>query len=395
MVTLLAVLPRELWAWSQETTTTNGTIGLKQTGATVKFNIESHGCLDDPCFSEGGGSGSAGVAALQSTLTDLNTVINPQFTITNSTFSFPSTVDSENGMNLCSSLGKANCIYFFKIDSNNSFGGIAAAFISFNPSTGAITNCDILFDDKTFNFSTTGAAGAFDIEGVANQEVTHCLGMDHSAVAGTFSTTTGLQVDGFALGGNFSLTASMFPFADFAETQTRSLESDDEAGLLTIYPPAGLTGNGSISGQVINGTTGQPVKGAHVVAVSTVFPNTPIVGSLSGVKPNTTAGSYQLDNLPPGNYYVRIEPLVGTTNSFTEANTDSTGFDTSFPAEFYGGESSTDLDFVKDGAGALVDAQVVPVVANADTPNIDFETNVLAAPSGLTATADTVTPGLI
>ncbi|MEW6325134.1 MAG: hypothetical protein AB1515_07080 [Nitrospirota bacterium] len=133
------------------------------------------------------------------------------------------------------------------------------------------------------------------------------------------------------------------------------------------------------------------------MAVSTAAPNTPIVGSLSGVKPNTTAGSYRLDNLPPGDYYVRIEPLVGTTNSFTSENTSASGFDTGFPAEFYGGESSEDLDFPKDGAGALADAALngtVTVIADMETPNIDFETNVLAAPSALTATVDKATPAV-
>ncbi|MEW6325398.1 MAG: hypothetical protein AB1515_08450, partial [Nitrospirota bacterium] len=151
------VQPQSARAWSQETTVTNGTIGLKQTGATLHFDIAEHGCRDNPCLNEGPGGGEAGVIAVENSLASINGVINPQFTITSARFTMsatPNTIDSENGRATCTDLGKTNCIYFFKLDSNGSFGGIAAAFISFNPATGAITGCDVLFNDAALNFST-------------------------------------------------------------------------------------------------------------------------------------------------------------------------------------------------------------------------------------------------
>ena len=108
-----------------------------------------------------------------------------------------------------------------------------------------------------------------------------------------------------------------------------------------------------------------------MVAVLETDPDVPIVGALSGVGSALVPGGYRLTDLPPGNYFVRIEPLVGTTNSFTEHDSIFSGFEIGFPPEFYSGfdESEFDIDIAAD------DAAVVPVMAGVITPDIDITIN--------------------
>jgi hypothetical protein len=96
-------------------------------------------------------------------------------------------------------------------------------------------------------------------------------------------------------------------------------------------------------------------------------PTLPLVGRLAGVYPGDTAtGAYKLAGLPPGDYFVRIEPLDGTSNSFTDPE-----FDTTFPPEFYSGaaESESDADI------NMSDAVMVTVTAGMDTSGINIITN--------------------
>ena len=92
----------------------------------------------------------------------------------------------------------------------------------FDPTTGIITDTDILFNPDIFvggeatPFSTTGAAATRDIQEIATHELGHALGAGHTIVAG----------------------ATMFPTASIGESIGRSLEADDLAFPAEVYPTA-------------------------------------------------------------------------------------------------------------------------------------------------------------
>jgi uncharacterized protein (TIGR03437 family) len=108
-------------------------------------------------------------------------------------------------------------------------------------------------------------------------EFGHTLGLQHSLTGGVMAT---------------SLTRGT--------TKGNPLSADDVAGLSLLYPAPGfLAASGSISGVVLLDRTG--VNLASVVAVSTS-------GATVGGMTNPD-GSYRIDGIPPGQYYVYAHPL--------------------------------------------------------------------------------------
>jgi hypothetical protein len=78
-------------------------------------------------------------------------------------------------------------------------------------------DADMVFWDAGFQFftGTTGCSGGFYIEDVATHEFGHALGLGHS-------TTT---------------AATMYPSISTCSQGARSLDADDIAGVLSLYPP--------------------------------------------------------------------------------------------------------------------------------------------------------------
>ncbi len=108
-------------------------------------------------------------------------------------------------------------------------------------------------------------------------EFGHTLGLQHSTVSATMST---------------SITR--------ASTKARPLSADDIAGISMLYPVAALAGGtGSITGRVF--LNGNAVNMASVTALS-----------LNGTAISTLTnpdGSYRIDGIPPGDYYMYTQPL--------------------------------------------------------------------------------------
>ena len=79
-----------------------------------------------------------------------------------------------------------------------------------------IIDADIVFWDAGFQFvtGTSGCSGAFFIEDVATHEFGHALGLQHSTVA----------------------SATMYPSISTCSQQSRTLDADDIAGVLSLYP---------------------------------------------------------------------------------------------------------------------------------------------------------------
>ena len=77
-------------------------------------------------------------------------------------------------------------------------------------------DADIVFWDAGFTFFTgsSGCSGGFYIEDVATHEFGHALGLGHSTVA----------------------TATMYPSISTCSQGARTLDADDIAGVLSIYP---------------------------------------------------------------------------------------------------------------------------------------------------------------
>ena len=86
-------------------------------------------------------------------------------------------------------------------------------------SGGNIIDADIVFWDAGFKFfsGSSGCSGGFYIEDVAAHEFGHALGLGHSAVAG----------------------ATMYPSISTCSQQSRTLDADDIAAVLSLYPLGG------------------------------------------------------------------------------------------------------------------------------------------------------------
>jgi hypothetical protein len=302
-------------------------------------------------------------------------------------FNLPSPIDASSGL----ANDNRNQVFFAETDTAARIGGAIAVAFFWVGGDGSINDCDIVFNERLYTFSTATpgnpnqilGSNTYDLGEIATHEMGHCLGLDHSPVAGRFSATTGLQVSGFS-SGDFTYQATLYPYGS-RTIQGRSLSQDDASGVSFIYPNGTLLSTtGSISGRVLDGATLGPIRGAHVIAVSAGAPDIPIVGVISDVQAGGPGGEFNIVGLAPGDYYVRIEPLVGTSNPFTMANTHFTGFVTGFPWEYYDGPGESGFDTQTDRA-------VVAVAAGQTVSGIDILTNVGAPdpnePNGTPASA--------
>jgi Matrixin len=98
---------------------------------------------------------------------------------------------------------------------NASSGSALATTYSWFSGT-RIIDADIVFWDAGFQFvtGTSGCSGAFFIEDIATHEFGHALGLGHSTVA----------------------TATMYPSISTCSQQSRTLDPDDIAAVLSLYP---------------------------------------------------------------------------------------------------------------------------------------------------------------
>jgi Matrixin len=98
----------------------------------------------------------------------------------------------------------------------NASGGSALATTYSWFSGTRIIDADIVFWDAGFQFvtGTSGCSGAFFIEDIATHEFGHALGLGHSTVP----------------------TATMYPSISTCSQQSRTLDPDDIAAVLSLYP---------------------------------------------------------------------------------------------------------------------------------------------------------------
>jgi len=162
-------------------------------------------------------------------------------------------------------------------------GNITEADLAINP---LVTRFDAFGNQVSSFFSTDGAQDSYDLESTFVHEIGHMLGLEHSGeVAASMQPRQGTN-------GTYNLPSFT----------TRTLSSDDVAGIRAVYGPR--SGLGSIAGRVgYNSSTGVAAFGAHVFAEEVA------TGRLVAGNVVNAAGNYRIDSLPPGQYRVVVEPL--------------------------------------------------------------------------------------
>ncbi len=119
---------------------------------------------------------------------------------------------------------------------------------------------------------------------------------------------------GHALGLQHTYTSSVMSVLTTNATSTvEPLESDDIVGLSLLYPTANFGANtGKITGTVTAGG-----NGVHMAYVGVLQPNAPSISALTNPD-----GTYEIDGIPPGEYFVYVSPLPPDANIIPPVDVD-------------------------------------------------------------------------
>lgn len=197
-------------------------------------------------------------------------------------------------------------------------------------------------------------------------EVGHFLGLGHSQVT--------MHAD----------FATMYPIIQ--KTAQKNISPDDTAAMAWLYPATGHAANvGAISGTVRTSAStnlGNVVvlaidsaTGATYSTVVDYFSG----GNTSFTNPPTASGSYTIAGLPPGRYFVRIEPPKSEFSGGSSLASYSTPTNTTVAREWYNGPSESG-DMLLDDQNQKTG---VAVTANSTTTGINFVANESATLSTL------------
>ena len=151
-------------------------------------------------------------------------------------------------------------------------GFLAFTTTWFDQTSGVMQEADIQID-------SSAVKDGVGIRTLVQHEIGHLLGLDHSGV----------------------VASVMYPW--IGPEDLSGLDSDDRIALMQIYPDgSGKTGRSAVRGSVR--LPGGGVFGAQVVAVDTN--GIPVASTLTSAD-----GSFELGNLPAGNYRLYAEPMDG------------------------------------------------------------------------------------
>ncbi|HVK40186.1 MAG TPA: choice-of-anchor D domain-containing protein [Candidatus Kapabacteria bacterium] len=203
-------------------------------------------------------------------------------------------------------------------------------------------------------------------------EIGHFLGLAHSQVT--------MHAD----------YSTMYPIIH--KTAQRNTTPDDTAAMASLYPATGFTASvGAISGTVRT-AAGSDLGGVVVLAVdsATGAAYSSVVdyysgGSTAFASPPAASGSYTISGLPPGRYYVRIEPPKPEFSGGSLLASYATPQNTGIAREWYNG--------IGESGDMLLDDQnqktSVGVSAGSTTGGIDIVANASATTSTLSYHAST------
>ena len=191
-----------------------------------------------------------------------------------------------------------------------------------------------------------------DLQGTITHELGHLLGLGHTPSVN-------------AIGSGDGKTPTMY-FASLSDaTQTRTLETDDIAGITASYPAASqpLLSFGTISGTALS-LGGTPLLGTAVVIRDNA--NNEINVVVGGL-PGQSSGTYKIEGIPAGNYRAQLLALDGTANAGRVNSSPNGNLDGIFPSAAF---SFNTVFFPNNTQEA--NAQAITVAVGQDTPNINF-----------------------
>lgn len=177
-------------------------------------------------------------------------------------------------------------------NSNVSAGVFAVTITTFDTTSGRIVDADLELNDRDFTWDTLGPNGTQGISGramienVVTHEIGHMLGLDHSQVTASsmyFSSSPGLIDAGV-------------------------LRADDRAPIISSHTSPTVTDAslGIVRGSVTEGAT--PRFGVEVMLINVATGRVEMGGISEGPAGPYTPGSFEIVNVPPGNYMAFATP---------------------------------------------------------------------------------------